>query len=260
VWIVKIREEGMSAQNTPGQDAGQTVKIRAGGGGEFDCYLATPKAATAVPAMVLASAIHGVDADIRAIADEFAAEGYIVAAPDLFWRTVPGPLPRSDERAKERAQPRLERIKTGETDLTDTLAYLRTLPQFNGRAAVMGFCYGGPYAITGPKRLGFSAGLSCHGTTMLDFIKDIEGVPQPMCIIWGDRDHAAPAEVQDAYRAIASRVKNLEVHIFPGVQHGYMMPDAGEAFDKSSREFSMARAKALLDGMRGTLATLRQAS
>jgi carboxymethylenebutenolidase len=87
----------MSAQGTSGHNAGQTIKIRASGGGEFNCYLVAPKTDAVVPAMVLASAIHGVDADIRAIADEFAADGYIVAAPDLFWRTVPGPLPRSDD-------------------------------------------------------------------------------------------------------------------------------------------------------------------
>jgi carboxymethylenebutenolidase len=144
--------------------SGQTVKIHSSTGGAFDCYLVTPKAETPMPAIVLASAIHGVDADIRAIADEFAASGVIAVAPDLFWRTVPGPLPREDERAAKRAQPRLERLKTGESDLVDTLAYLRTLPQFNGRAAVMGFCYGGPYAIIGPQRLGYAAGVSCHGT------------------------------------------------------------------------------------------------
>ena len=186
--------------------SGKTIKIRSSGGGEFDCYLAAPETDAAVPAMVLASAVHGVDADIRAIADEFAAEGYIVAAPDLFWRTIPGPLPRGDDRTKQRSQPRLERIKTGESDLTDTLAYLRTLKQFNGRAAVMGFCYGGPYAIIGPKRLGFDAGLSCHGTQLLDYIGEIEGVHEPVCIMWGDQDHAAPAKVLDTYRAIAPRI------------------------------------------------------
>jgi carboxymethylenebutenolidase len=240
--------------------SGKDVKIHSSGGGEFDCYLAVPKTDAAVPAMVLASAVHGVDADIRAIADEFAAAGYIAAAPDLFWRTVPGPLPRSDERTKSRAQPRLERIKTGEADLADTLAFLRTLPQFNGRAAVMGFCYGGPYALIGPKRLGYAAGISCHGSQMLDYIKEIEGVGEPVCIIWGDQDHAAPANVQDAYRAIATRIKNLDLHIFPGVLHGYMMPAAGEAFDKKTRDFSMARAKAILGGLRGARSALRQAS
>jgi carboxymethylenebutenolidase len=240
--------------------SGKDVEIHSSGGGEFDCYLAVPKTDPAVPAMVLASAVHGVDADIRAIADEFAADGYIVAAPDLFWRSVPGPLPRGDDRTKTRAQPRLERIKAGETDLADTLAFLRTLPQFNGRAAVMGFCYGGPYAIIGPKRLGYAAGISCHGSQMLDYIKDIEGVDKPVCIIWGDQDHAAPANVLDAYRGIALRIKNLDLHIFPGVLHGYMMPTATDAFDQKTRDFSMARAKAILDGLRGARSALRQAS
>ena len=145
------------------------------------------------PAVVLAAAVHGVDKDIRDLADEFAGHGYIAAAPDLFWRSIPGPLAGDDERTKERSQPRLEKIRDGEPDMVDTLAYLRTLPRFNGRAAAMGFCYGGPYAILGPKRLGYDAGISCHGTKLLDFIDDLKGVTAPVCIVWGDQDHAATA-------------------------------------------------------------------
>ena len=242
--------------------SGQTVKIRSSGGGEFDCYVVTPKADGPTPAVVLASAVHGVDADIRAIADEFAASGFIAAAPDLFWRSLPGPLSHDDERAQQRSQPRLEKIKAGEIDLVDMLAHLRTLPQFNGRAATMGFCYGGPYAIIGPKRLGYAAGISCHGSRMLDYIADIEGVHEPVCIIWGDRDRLAPAEVLDAYRTIPARIKTVEVHIFPGILHGYMMPGSPEAFDQKTREFSMSRANAILDGLRNgqPSAIMRQAS
>jgi carboxymethylenebutenolidase len=240
--------------------SGKTVRVRSSEGGEFDCYLVAPKSDGAVPAIVLASAIHGVDADICAIADEFAANGYVAAAPDLFWRSVPGPLPREDERAAKRAQPRLDRIKAGERDLADTLTFLRTLPQFNGNAAVMGFCYGGPYSIIGPKRLGFAAGISCHGTQLQDFIQELNGVREPVCIIWGDRDHVAPAPVLDAYRAVPPRMKNVEVHIFPGIQHGFMMHNAGEAFDQKTRDFSMARANAILEGLRSGPSTLRQAS
>src|SRR6185295_10864402 len=129
------------------------IKIRSSNGGEFDCYLVTPDGHEKVPAIVLAAAVHGVDADVRAIADEFARQGYIAAAPDLFWRSIPGPLARDDDRTKQRSQPRLEKIKAGESDMADTLAEVRKQPQFNGRAAAMGFCYGGPYAIIGPKRL-----------------------------------------------------------------------------------------------------------
>ena len=247
--------------------AGQTVKIRSSEGGEFDCYLVVPKAdapkaEATMPAIVLTSAVHGVDADIRAIADEFAGNGVIAAAPDLFWRTLPGPLSHDDGRTQQRSQPRLEKIKTGERDLVDMLAYLRTLPQFNGQAAVMGFCYGGPYAILGPKRLGYAAGISCHGTQFLDYVGELDGVREPVCIIWGDRDSRAPAEVLDAYRPIPARMKNVEVHIFPGVLHGYMMRGSGQAFDEKTRAFSMARANAILDGLRSGRASskLRQAS
>ena len=227
------------------------IKIRSSEGSEFDCYLAIPEAAGKVPAIVLASAVHGVDQDIRAIADEFASHGYIAAAPDLFWRSIPGPLSSDDDRTKQRSQPRLEKIKAGEADMADTLAELRKQPQFNGRAAAMGFCYGGPYAILGPKRLGYDAGISCHGTQMLDFLGELEGVTQPVCIMWGDRDQVAPPAVQDAYRGVPSRMKNVQVHIFPGVLHGYMMRANVKAYHQQTREFSMARALAILNGLRG---------
>jgi carboxymethylenebutenolidase len=231
---------------------GQTAMIGSSDGGTFECYLVAPDADSPVPAIVLASAVHGVDSDICAIADEFAGHGFIAAAPDLFWRSIPGPLSRSDDRARYRSQPRLEKIKAGESDMADTLAHLRALPQFNGHAAVMGFCYGGPYAILGPKRLGYAAGISCHGTQMLSYIQELNEVSKPVCIIWGDQDNQAPPDVLDAYRGVPSRMKNVEVHIFPGVLHGYMMRGNPEAFHAATREFSVQRALAILEGLRGS--------
>ncbi len=230
---------------------GKDIKIRANGGGEFDCYLAVPAGAAKVPAVVLASAIHGVDADVRAITDEFAAHGYIAAAPDLFWRTeTPGPLARDDPRTTPRGQPRLERIRAGEADMADTRAQLRQVPSWNGRAAAMGFCYGGPFSVLGPARLGFDAGIGCHSTQMKDYLGEFENVGKPVCLLWGDQDTMAPTEVLDAYRALAARRKNVELHVFPGILHGYMMRGNAQAFDVQSREFSMARALAILQALR----------
>jgi hypothetical protein len=52
---------------------GKATSIRSSDGGEFSCHLVVPETAAATPAIVLASPVHGVDVDIRAIADEFAA-------------------------------------------------------------------------------------------------------------------------------------------------------------------------------------------
>jgi carboxymethylenebutenolidase len=228
-----------------------TIKVPCSSGGAFDCYLALPPLPNKTPAVVLANAIIGVDEDLRGIADEFAAAGYIAAAPDLFWRTVPGALLHEDPRTRPRGQPRLEKIKTGEADMADTLKYVRTLPQHNGRAAALGFCYGGPYAILGPKRLGYDAGISCHGSQFLDFIDEFEGMTAPVCIMWGDKDFAAPPEVRDAYQALAARTNNVQVHVFPGIDHGYMFPHSPEAFDARTRAFSMSRALAIMDTLHG---------
>ena len=55
----------------------------------------------------------------------------------------------------------------------------------------------------------------------------------------------------DAYRAVSSRMSNVEVHIVPDIRHGFMMPGSPEAFDASTRDFAMRRAFAILDGLRG---------
>jgi carboxymethylenebutenolidase len=229
---------------------GNNIKIKSRIGSEFDCYLAMPGGREKSPAVVLVPAIHGIDEDIRGIADEFAEAGFIAAGPDVFWRTLPGPLLRGDARTKPRGLPRKEKIKTGEADMLDTLAELRKLPQFNGRAAIMGFCYGAPYALIGPNRLGYAAGISCHGTALDEYIQELEGVTSPICVIWGDKDHQAPPATLEMYRALPPRMSNVEVHVLPGIEHSYMMPLAVEAFDKAARKFSMDRALDILNSLR----------
>jgi carboxymethylenebutenolidase len=70
--------------------------------------------------------------------------------------------------------------------------------------------------------------------------------------MWGDLDFAAPPDVRDAYRAAAARQKNIDLHVFPGVDHGYMLPHSRHAFDAAKREFSIGQARAILAGLRGS--------
>jgi hypothetical protein len=45
------------------------------------------------------------------------------------------------------------------------------------------------------------------------------------------------------------RTPNLDLHIFPGVRHSYMMPGIPSAFDQKTRDFSMERAFSLLEAL-----------
>ena len=67
--------------------AGKTIPIPTDSD-TFTGYLAVPASGSG-PGLVLIQEIFGVNAQIRATADLFAEEGYVVLAPDLFWRLQP---------------------------------------------------------------------------------------------------------------------------------------------------------------------------
>jgi len=62
--------------------SGEWIEIEKGFGG----YLSLPKAVKG-PGLLLIQEIFGINQSMREIADRFADEGYVVFAPDIFWRS-----------------------------------------------------------------------------------------------------------------------------------------------------------------------------
>src|SRR5690606_22425381 len=59
------------------------------GDGEMDLFVWTPESGSG-PGIVLTQEIFGVGSYIRAVAARLADAGYVVGAPDVFWRFAPG--------------------------------------------------------------------------------------------------------------------------------------------------------------------------
>jgi carboxymethylenebutenolidase len=231
--------------------AGTDVKIKSAGGGEFESYVALPASGPA-PGVILAAAVFGVDADQRKITEDFAAQGFCASSPDFFWRSDPGPLGRTEEdmkRARARAQPRHQLIEQGVQDLADAVADLKARPECNGRVAVAGFCYGGPYALIGPARLGLDAGFAYHGTNLQDWVEELDRVNAPVGLFWGTEDHAAPPEVLELFKSKAATHDHLELHVYPGIGHGYTAPSAN-TWDAETAKHSWTRTYDILDALR----------
>jgi carboxymethylenebutenolidase len=83
---------------------------------------------------------------------------------------------------------------------------------------------------------------------MLDYLHELVGVREKVCLVWGDQDNRAPIDVLDAYRDRAACMENVEVHVFSGVRHGYMMRGS-PSFDRATHDFSMKRAREILEGI-----------
>ena len=65
-----------------------TDRVACGDAGEMDLHIWTPDAPPRA-AVLLVQEIFGVGAYIRAVAERLAAAGYLVGAPDVFWRFAP---------------------------------------------------------------------------------------------------------------------------------------------------------------------------
>ena len=93
--------------------------------------------------------------------DDWAADGFVVSAPDIFWRVHPGPTAE-----QEVAFGRYEKFDPdqGMLDIEDLVKDLKSRPQCNGKVAMLGYCFGGRYAHLGAARLGIDAAGSFHGT------------------------------------------------------------------------------------------------
>jgi carboxymethylenebutenolidase len=60
------------------------IEISTNGGDSFEGYLALPKAGKG-PGVVIIQEIFGVNSHIRAVADQYAADGYVALAPTKPW-------------------------------------------------------------------------------------------------------------------------------------------------------------------------------
>ena len=76
--------------------------------------------------------------------------------------------------------------------------------------------------------------LACHGSQMADYVGELELMSEPVCIVWGDQNHLAPADIRETYCALSANRKCQAVHVLPRVKHGFMMSGNAAAFDSNA--------------------------
>ena len=115
------------------------ITIRSSEGQEFAAYLALPSGPSGGqgPGLVLLQEIFGVNRDMRAIADWYAARGFVAACPDLFWRQEPSvQLTDHSDEEWQRAMELYKGLDEAKAvaDAAATLAFLRQHPACTGKS------------------------------------------------------------------------------------------------------------------------------
>jgi carboxymethylenebutenolidase len=223
-----------------------TISVTSADGRPFEAYLALPPSGPA-PAIVIVPSIFGVTDDFKTSLDRYASKGFIVIAPDVFWRTHPGPLTMANFDA---AQARMKAYKFDEglDDLKRSVDALKSVAEWNGKFGIFGFCFGGKHAILGITRLGADAGASFHGTQMHTVLDEVVTLDKPFSFHYGEDDHVVPMEQVDAIKA-AFAGKDGEIYVYPGVGHSFALPD-NPSYHAEATRTSEDRALAIFSRMK----------
>lgn len=187
----------------------------------FTGYLTQPAGEEKLPGILVITSIFGIDEEMKALTDAFADDGFLVSVPDIFWRTMPGPV-ADFETALGRMQ--TFDFDQGVKDVEDLINDLRAHPRCNGKVAVLGFCFGGRYALVSAARFGVDAAASYHGTDMEKHLDEVSKVSCPVSFHFGDSDPAVPTENAKAVRSAFEGRDNAEITIHEGAAHNFSMP------------------------------------
>jgi hypothetical protein len=135
---------------------GQHIKLKASDGVEIGAWRAEPVDAPR-GAIVVLQEIMGVNHHIRAVADLYAAQGYLAIAPALFDRVEPDVEVGYDGPSIQRGM-----AIVGKTDRDKTLLDIAAaieLAKTAGKVGVVGYCWGGTMAYLPLATIGYRRGV-----------------------------------------------------------------------------------------------------
>ncbi len=215
-------------------------------------FVVYPEVKNKAPVVVLIHEIFGLSDWAKEMADELAAQGFIVIAPDLLSGFGPkggGSSDFPDQDATVKAVSGLD-PEVVTADLDAAADYGKKLPAGNGKLVVTGFCWGGGKSfLFATHRKDLSAAFVFYGTGPAD----VTTITAPVYGFYAGNDARVDATIPGTTAAMKAAGKTYDPVTYEGAGHGFMR--AGEdptntvPGNKTAREQGFARLVKLLNGM-----------
>jgi carboxymethylenebutenolidase len=224
---------------------GDKVTIQ-GPDGAFCAYVARPDAAKA-PAVVVIQEIFGVNAVMRAITDDYAAQGYLAICPDLFWRIEPGiDITDQSEAEWKRAFELFNAfdVDLGVKDIAATIDFIRADAGCTGKVGAVGFCLGGLLAFLTATRTDVDAAAGYYGVGIERHLAETDKLADPLILHIAEEDQFVPKEAQALILASLKNHPQVEIYTYPGRDHAFARM-GGEHYNAADAATANARTLAL---------------
>ena len=211
-----------------------------------------PAAGGPYPGVVLFSEIYQVTGPIARTARILAAQGYIVAAPEVYHEFEPAGLALAyDKQGTDKGNRyKVEKqVAAFDADARAVIDHLRSLASCTGRLGAIGICLGGHLAFRCAMNPEITAAVCFYATDIhkrslgkgmsdesLDRVAEIKG---ELLMIWGKQDPHIPAEGRELiHRALSGAGVNHTIHEF-NATHAFMR-DEGPRYNPALAQIGYA--------------------
>ena len=218
----------------------QEVTLTTAGGRQAAAALAVPET-TPAPAIVLIHEWGGLNDQIKAVAADLAGQGFLALAIDLY-------AGKSTE-TREEAQALMQAVdpEAATDTLVSWVAWLKSHDKATGKVAVMGWCFGGGWALNGSIAAPVDATIVYYGRVEkpADQLAKLKG---PVLGHFATRDtFIDKAMVNGFEKAMAEAGKPVTVYWYDA-DHAFANPSGGR-YDEADAALAWARTLAFLDEM-----------
>lgn len=210
----------------------------------LQAFVVYPEVKDKAPVVILIHEIFGLSDWAKEMADELAAEGFIVVAPDLLSGFGPNGGGSSEFPSQDATVKAVSGLDPAvvNADLDAAAAYAKHIPAANGKIAVAGFCWGGgrSFAFAAHSKV-LSAAFVFYGPGP----SDVSTVSAPVYGFYAGNDARIGATVPDTTTAMKAAGKFYEPVTYDGAGHGFMRagedPANTNPANKTARDQGFAR-------------------
>ena len=221
--------------------ASEKVELPVADGSRMAAYTARPEEAGPHPGLLLFQEAFGVNHHIRSVCDRFAAEGYVVIAPEMFHRTAP-PGFEGSYTDFPAMMPHYQAVttQTAEMDIKAAHDWLRSHAKVRAnQISSVGFCMGGRLSFLANSVVPLlRAAVSFYGGGITPALLDRASRPQgPLLLIWGGLDKHIPPEQRKAVTDALSAAQKAYVNVeFSAAGHGFFCDERAAYEPHSARQ------------------------
>jgi len=205
---------------------------------ETSGYLAQPEGEGPFPGLILIHEWWGLNDNIRDLAEDFAQQGYVALAVDLY----DGNVATTSSDAGALAGAVRNDVDGAFANLNDAVAYLGNLPSVGtAPLATVGWCFGGQWAYEMAKNdLGIDASVMYYGRFSAE--DDLSMMRADILGHFGEEDRSIAV---DDVRQFEAKLKTLEgdhaVFIYPNAGHAFANEDNEEAYNEEAAQLAWER-------------------